>query len=265
MNKHSNDIDLTLDDMKGEQFALQFKEHFKGKDEKVSTVGVTRLNPDMSKHLETAKIFVKGLEIDIVNLRSEKYTEDTRIPQTEIGTPKEDAERRDLTINSMFYNLLTGEVEDFTGKGLEDLEKGRIRTPLDPYVTFKDDPLRILRCFRFAGRFKFEVDPVIFEAVTKADIRTALRTKVSKERIGKEISLMLKAEDPSISLRYIQENKLWDLVFEVPESSNLKDQTMMPKVSLLMLERMQALLRQTKLETLPVMGKLLVHPDEEVH
>jgi tRNA nucleotidyltransferase (CCA-adding enzyme) len=165
----------------------------------------------------------------------------------------------------MFYNLLTGEVEDFTGKGLEDLEKGRIRTPLDPYVTFKDDPLRILRCFRFAGRFKFEVDPVIFEAVTKADIRTALRTKVSKERIGKEISLMLKAEDPSISLRYIQENKLWDLVFEVPESSNLKDQTMMPKVSLLMLERMQALLNQTKLETLPVMGKLLVHPDEEVH
>lgn len=80
MNKESHDIDLTLDDMKGEKFALMFREYFSTKDEKVSGFGVTRLNPDMSKHLETAKIFVKGLEIDIVNLRSETYTEDKRIP-----------------------------------------------------------------------------------------------------------------------------------------------------------------------------------------
>lgn len=67
--------------MKGEQFALMFKDYFTKKNEKVSGFGVTRLNPDLSKHLETAKITIKGLEIDIVNLRSEKYTEDTRIPQ----------------------------------------------------------------------------------------------------------------------------------------------------------------------------------------
>lgn len=85
----------------------------------------------------------------------------------------------------MFYNLVTGEVEDWTERGLKDLENGIICTPLEPYITFKDDPLRILRCFRFAGRFGFKVVPEIFEAVIKPEIRNALRTKVSKERVGK--------------------------------------------------------------------------------
>lgn len=133
---------------------------------------------------------------------------------------------------------------------------------MDPYVTFKDDPLRILRCFRFAGRFKFEVDPEIFEAVKKPDIRQILKAKVSKERIGKELMGMLKSEDPLIALRYIEQTQIWDLVFEVPESSNLKDQTMMGKVSLTLLERMKELLKKTKLEQLPVMGKLLTTSEQ---
>jgi len=69
---------------------------------------------------------------------------------------------------------------------------------------------------------------------------------------------MLKAQDPLSSLRYIQENNLWDVVFEVPANSDLKDQTMMPKVSIMMLERMHVLLQKTKLEQLPVIGKLVV-------
>jgi len=75
-----------------------------------------------------------------------------------MGTPLTDALRRDFTINSLFYNIDTDEVEDYTEKGISDIERKIIRTPLPPLVTFKDDPLRVLRCFRFKARFNFSVD-----------------------------------------------------------------------------------------------------------
>ena len=70
--------------------------------------------------------------IDLVNLRNETYSEESRVPEITIGTPSEDAYRRDLTINSMFYNINDEKVEDFTGQGLDDLRQGIIRTPLEP-------------------------------------------------------------------------------------------------------------------------------------
>jgi len=94
-----------------------------------------------------------GLDLDFVNLRSEEYTEATRIPQMRFGTPLEDAERRDLTINSLFYNIHTDLIEDWTGYGLSDLDQKIARTPLEPDTTFRDDPLRVLRVARFATRF----------------------------------------------------------------------------------------------------------------
>ena len=94
--------------------------------------------PEQSKHLETATMPLHGLSLDLVNLRSETYTQASRIPRVEIGTPQQDAERRDFTINALFYNLHSREVEDFTGRGLDDLRDGIVRTPLDPRVTFLD-------------------------------------------------------------------------------------------------------------------------------
>ena len=91
-----------------------------------------KANCEKSKHLETATIRVEGLMIDLVNLRSEQYTEDSRVPVIEIGTPTQDAFRRDLTINSLFYNINDEQVEDLTGHGLSDLRTGVIRTPLEP-------------------------------------------------------------------------------------------------------------------------------------
>ena len=91
-----------------------------------------------------------GVSIDLVNLRSEEYGEDSRVPEIKIGTPEQDALRRDLTINSLFYNINTKQVEDFTKMGLADLNKGTARTPLEPLKTFMDDPLRVLRTVRFA-------------------------------------------------------------------------------------------------------------------
>lgn len=104
-------------------------------------MGVIQANPDQSKHLETATLRLHGLPIDLVHLRSEKYTEESRIPTIEVGTPEEDARRRDFTINSLFYNINLQKVEDLTGTGLEDLRNGIIRTPLDPQITFSDGVL----------------------------------------------------------------------------------------------------------------------------
>lgn len=109
--------------------------------------------------METATLSLNGQLIDIVNLRSETYTDITRIPTIEMGTPLEDAYRRDLTINSLFYNIMEDKVEDYTGLGLQDINDKIIRTPLDPLQTFLDDPLRLLRTVRFASRFGFTIVP----------------------------------------------------------------------------------------------------------
>ena len=126
-------------------------------------------NPDQSKHLETATTRVMGTWVDFVNLRQETYA-DTRIPEMSIGTPLQDAERRDLTINALFYNINTRSIEDLTGSGLNDLARGVIRTPLDPLVTLKDDPLRALRAVRFSTRFGFTIHDGLMRALSTTDV-----------------------------------------------------------------------------------------------
>jgi tRNA nucleotidyltransferase (CCA-adding enzyme) len=83
----------------------------------------------------------------------------------QVGTPLTDALRRDFTINSLFYNLNTGEIEDYTERGVADIFSRIIRTPLEPLVTFKDDPLRVLRCFRFKSRFDFSIHEDIYNSL----------------------------------------------------------------------------------------------------
>ena len=109
--------------MMGAEFVKLMNDYLQNtQGQKGSGFGVTKFNPDKSKHLETACVKIKDFWIDVVNLRGETYAENSRIPQMTIGTPQQDAERRDLTINSLFYNLNEGKIEDFTGKGLSDLE-----------------------------------------------------------------------------------------------------------------------------------------------
>jgi tRNA nucleotidyltransferase (CCA-adding enzyme) len=86
------------------------------------------------------------------------------VPVIKIGTPMQDALRRDLTFNSMFFNINTNQIEDLTEQGLKDLKDGVCRTPLDPLKTFIDDPLRVLRTVRFAQRFGFKISDEIIKA-----------------------------------------------------------------------------------------------------
>jgi tRNA nucleotidyltransferase (CCA-adding enzyme) len=238
----SHDIDVAINKMTGYQFGLRLKEYLEipgqaekyglegvattdkanqkaGTSDKSKTVGglhKIEANPEKSKHLETVTTKILGLDIDLVNLRKETYTDDSRNPQMEFGTPEEDALRRDATVNAMFYNLNTSRVEDFTGLGRSDMMKKIIRTPLEPYQTFKDDPLRVLRLIRFASRLGAKIESSARQSMRNAEIKDALRRKISRERIGIELEKMLKGPDPHEALQLIFELDLYETIFSDP-------------------------------------------------
>lgn len=210
------DIDIALDDMLGREFADHLNEYLTSQGEDTVSVGVVLKNPEKSKHLETATMKVESFWIDFVNLRAEEYTQDSRIPDLmRIGTAEEDAFRRDLTINALFYNINTGQVEDWTGRGFDDLRRGIVATPLTPLTTLLDDPLRVLRSIRFAARLRFGMDPELKASAMDERVRTALAQKVSRERVGGEIDLMLRSPDPVGAMRLLINLKLVDTVFPI--------------------------------------------------
>ncbi|KAL8833789.1 MAG: hypothetical protein Q9170_004082 [Blastenia crenularia] len=174
------------------QYVLQPEAQAKYPQNMLGKLAKIEANPAKSKHLETVTTKILGLEIDLVNLRKEIYDGESRNPQMDFGTPKEDAERRDATVNALFYNLNTTEVEDFTGQGLQDILRKVIKTPIDPYQTFKDDPLRVLRAIRFASRLGWRIDEGDEKAMSDHSIQDALKTKITRERVNVELTKMLK-------------------------------------------------------------------------
>lgn len=206
LGKDSVDIDIALDNILGTQFAEHLGAYLESQGQKAGRIAVVQANPEKSKHLETAKVKINELEVDLVNLRSETYVSDAahRIPEMTFGTPEQDALRRDFTFNSMFYNINTGNVEDFTGKGKQDLADGIVRTPLQPQETFMDgmnavyhhtssspssnitrfhsiyrhhlhptDPLRVLRAVRFAARFGFQLEENLAHAAASQEVSSS--------------------------------------------------------------------------------------------
>ncbi|XP_002266551.2 tRNA nucleotidyltransferase cca2 [Vitis vinifera] len=216
LGKECYDIDIALDDMLGREFCEKINDYLSCTGEEKQGIGVIQCNPDQSKHLETARMRLFDEWIDFVNLRSEDYSENSRIPTMRFGTAKEDAYRRDLTINSLFYNINTSSVEDFTGRGIEDLKSGKIVTPLPPKDTFLDDPLRVLRAIRFGARFGFILDEELKLAAGCDDVRAAIADKISRERIGHEIDLMISGNEPVKAMTYICDLLLFSVVFSLP-------------------------------------------------
>lgn len=198
----SQDIDVAINAMTGLTFGERMREycdvpenaarHSIGPDDIGNLHKIAR-NPDKSKNLETTTVKVFGLDLDLVNLRTETYAEDSRNPVVDFGTAQEDALRRDATVNALFYNLHTDEVEDFTG-GLADMDARLIRTPLEPLQTFMDDPLRVLRLVRFASRLQFAIDPGARKVMAAPEVLESLQVKISRERVGVELEKMLKGE-----------------------------------------------------------------------
>ncbi|EGR30303.1 tRNA cca-pyrophosphorylase, putative, partial [Ichthyophthirius multifiliis] len=254
LKKECHDIDIALDNLMGEDFLNQFTEFIKenGQQNLISKIGIIKSNPEQSKHLQTATCSIFGFDVDFVNLRGEEYTENSRIPYIKFGTPLQDAERRDLTINALFYNINQNKIEDFTGKGINDLQNKFIRTPLEPLQTFLDDPLRILRTFRFASKFQYQISPEIIKALKDERIKSNLSSKVSKERIRTELTKIILDQNCILGLKYIYENNLWPVVFEINENCDeiknqdfyLKKQQESYQMSILAIQHMDIILQK---------------------
>ena len=170
------------------------------------------------KTFGTAHFNHQGLNFEFVAARKESYRKSSRKPLVSEGTFYEDISRRDFTINTLAVSILKdsfGEVIDHF-KGIEDIEKKLIRTPLDPKITFDDDPLRILRAFRFASQLNFIVDDSIMKAAE--DLRDRLEI-VSQERKTDEFLKILKSPKPSVGLKLLQASKVMEVIF--PEVSQM--------------------------------------------
>lgn len=168
----------------------------------------------------TAQVAVDGKELEFVGARRESYRRDSRKPIVEDGTLDDDLSRRDFTINAMAVCVNSGDrfgtlVDRFGG--IADLDAGIIRTPLDPDITFSDDPLRMLRAVRFATQLGFEIFPETLEAIR----RNAHRVKIlSKERIETELTKIMKSVNPARGWMLLDQTDLLPLI--LPEVAALK-------------------------------------------
>ena len=214
----SNDIDVMVVGMSGRDFAEKVAQYLKDiKKEPGKNVGVIEARPEQSKNLETAVLNIYGNSVDFVAPRKEVYTSDSRIPQVTDASPAEDASRRDFNFNSLMLDIETGDLKDFTGKGIEDIKNKVVRTPLDPKITFSDDPLRIMRALRFATKLGFALDPAIIEAAKDPAIQQAFRTKISRERMHDEFRKMLTGPNPVEAMKLLTALGLRDEVLKLPE------------------------------------------------
>jgi poly(A) polymerase len=171
------------------------------------------------KNFGTAMISYKGWKVEFVGARKESYRNDSRKPVVEDGTLEDDQNRRDFTINAMALDLRPESfgtlVDPF--HGVEDLEAKIIRTPLDPDITFSDDPLRMMRAIRFASQLEFSIEPECYSAIKKNAGRIGI---VSAERITDELNMIVLSEKPSVGLAMLHETGLLQLIF--PEMEALK-------------------------------------------
>ena len=141
-------------------------------------------------------------ELEVVQTRREKYNDPIcRNPETAFGTIEEDCMRRDLTINALYQNVSTGEFLDITGQGMDDIRNHVIRTPADPDITYDDDPLRILRCIRFASRYGWDIENVTWEGMVRNAHRLAI---ITKERVWDELCKMLASSHPVMAMEMLK-------------------------------------------------------------
>lgn len=183
----------------------------------------SQLGPDAKlstfKNFGTAAIHHDQFEYEFVGARKESYRKDSRKPLVEDGTLKEDQDRRDFTINAMAFSLNEenyGELMD-PFDGMEDMREMLIRTPLEPGITFSDDPLRMMRAIRFATQLHFDIEPDTFQGIVDHVDRINI---VSQERITDELNKIILADKPSYGFQLLFHSGLLQLIF--PEMAKLQ-------------------------------------------
>ncbi len=171
------------------------------------------------KNFGTAQVKFHGIEVEFVGARKESYQRDSRKPIVEDGTLEDDQNRRDFTINAMavcLNKVRFGELVDPFG-GMNDLKERVIRTPLDPDITFSDDPLRMMRCIRFATQLNFHIDDDTFESLVRNRERISI---ISRERIAEELNKIILSPVPSKGFIDLERSGLLTLIF--PELAALQ-------------------------------------------
>jgi tRNA nucleotidyltransferase/poly(A) polymerase len=206
LNRESKDVDFVTVGS-GIALAEAVKKRIKG----------SHLN--VFKNFGTAQIKTTDWEFEFVGARKESYDRDSRKPKIEDGTFEDDIYRRDFTINTLAISLNEqnyGELIDTFG-GLQDLEAGIIKTPLEPKITFSDDPLRMMRAVRFATQLDFKIEEETFQALKSESSRLEI---ISQERITDELNKIIRSKKPSIGFKILFDTKLLHLFF--PEMVKLQ-------------------------------------------
>lgn len=164
------------------------------------------------KTFGTAQIKLMGLTLEFVGARRESYRTDSRKPEVEPGTLEDDQKRRDLTINALAFGLNADKFGTITDpfNGLKHLREGILTTPLDPEITFSDDPLRMMRAIRFASQLGFMIHPVTLQAIAAQKERISI---VSKERVADELNKIVLSPKPSIGFDLLYKTGLLHIFF----------------------------------------------------
>lgn len=208
LNRTSKDIDFVTVGS-----GIELAQAIAGKEGKQAHIAIFR-------NYGTAQLKWKGFELEFVGARKESYNRNSRNPIVEDGTLRDDLARRDFTINAMAIcvnrNASFGTIIDLFN-GIEDIEDGLIRTPLDPEVTFSDDPLRMLRGIRFATQLGFTIVPETLQAIKNNASRLKI---ISRERIADELNKIMKSSLPSIGWNLLSYTGL--LPYILPELEELK-------------------------------------------
>ncbi|HSU29548.1 MAG TPA: HD domain-containing protein, partial [Chitinophagaceae bacterium] len=182
----------------------------------LATLVAKKFNPQPAvnyfKNFGTAHIHTNELDIEFVGARKESYRDQSRKPEVELGTFKDDQDRRDFTINAMAISLNKadyGKMHD-PFAGIKDIENKIIRTPLEPLTTFIDDPLRMMRAIRFAAQLNFKIEEKTLAAITKDAERIRI---VSQERITDELNKIIATDKPSVGFDLLYTTGLLKLIF----------------------------------------------------
>ena len=209
------DIDLCVSLPSG---GIRFAEWLR--DKRYAMKGVT-VYPNYGTAMLHLKAF-PDVELEFVQTRKEKYIDHScRNPETAFGSIEEDCMRRDLTINALYTNVSTGEVVDITGKGVNDIRNHVVRTPAAPDLTYDDDPLRILRCIRFASRYGWEIEQDTYDGMVRNVQRLAI---ITKERVRDELDKMLTCQHPVMAMELLRSTGAMHYVIpELEETYGLEE------------------------------------------